>query len=71
MSTTTTMKVRPGPRVRPEPRPHRSGRPSIAAPSAQAPTVRVRSVSGTGPVARVGLVLRDIAAVLLLGDLAS
>jgi hypothetical protein len=72
MSMTTATKTRPRSRVRPEPRPHRPGRTSVVSPSARAPAaVHVAAATGPRPVARLGLVLRQVAAVLMLGDLAS
>jgi hypothetical protein len=74
MSTTASPKARTRRATRPrDPRP---GRPRdaapVVAPSARAPTaMRVEATDGRRRAARLGLVLREAAAVVLLGKLAS
>jgi hypothetical protein len=74
MSTTASTKSRTRLATRRrEPRPRRpSGSAPVVAPSARAPTaIRVEARERHRRAARVGLALRDAAAVLLLGKLAS
>ena len=70
MSTTATTKARTRratPRRDPGPR-----RPRVVAPSARAPTaIRGEATDGHRRAARLGLVLREAGAVVLLGKLAS